>query len=130
MFEKRRYLGIITGEVITAGQGATAVEIAKLMKDNDIGIIVIMDGDTVVGTVSERDIVRSIGSPGKELGSVKAGDIMTKEVVSIEIKEGMNRIYQALMKKKFRHLLVFDNRKLVGITSRRDLLDVITSQKR
>ena len=123
-----KYLGIITREVITADEGKSAVEIAKLMKIHDIGVIIIMKNNNVAGIISERDITRRVVAENLNPESVTAKDIMTKNVVSVELKEGLNKLYKTLCEIKFRHLVIMDQGKLIGITSRRDLLDGLSKR--
>jgi len=127
---KEKLLGIITRDVVTADENASAQEIAHLMRDHNIGVVVIVNGDKIIGVVSERDLTRRVVAENLLPENVKASEVMTREVVSVELKDGLNRIYQALCEIKFRHLLVTDQDKLIGITSRRDLLDNLVSGKR
>jgi len=127
MFRKNKYLGIITGDVVTASEDTPARDIARMMKDNDIGVVVIVNGDKVTGVVSERDITRRVVAEGLLPDEVKTVDFMTKKVITVDIKEGLNKIYQTLCEIKSRHLIIVDGDKLVGITSRRDMLDVLSS---
>lgn len=128
MNNKRKYLGIITRDVVTASEEATAWDLARLMRENDIGVVVIVRGDEVVGIVSERDITRRVVAEKISPLDIKAKDFMTKEVVSVELREGLNKIYQVLCESKFRHLIIMDRGKLMGITSRRDLLEGLSSK--
>jgi len=130
MAVKSKYLGIITREIIWAKEDATAYEIAKIMKDNNVGIVVIMRNEEIAGIVSERDITRRVVAQRIAPESIQAKDFMTKEVVTVEFKEGLNKIYQKLCEINFRHLLITDNGKLVGITSRRDLLDALAAKNK
>lgn len=127
---KEKYLGIITKNVVTASEYATAGEIARLIRDNDIGVVVIVREEKVVGIVSERDLVRRVVANNLPIEEVKAKDFMTKEVISVQLKEGLNKLYQKLCEVQFRHLLVLDKDKLIGITSRRDLLDGLSAIKK
>jgi len=127
---KEKLLGIITRDVITANEDTSACDVARIMKEHNIGVVVIAEEGKVVGVVSERDLTRRIVAENLLAGDIKVRDIMTREVVAVELKEGLNRIYQALCEIKFRHLLVMDHQKLVGITSRRDLLDNLVARKR
>ncbi len=129
MFRKK-YLGIITKNVVTASEDTAAGEIARIMRDNDIGVVVILREEQVVGIVSERDIARRVVANNLPIEEVKVKDFMTKEVVSVQLKDGLNKLYQKLCEVKFRHLLVLDKDKLIGITSRRDLLDGLSSIKK
>ncbi|MBF0494881.1 MAG: CBS domain-containing protein [Candidatus Omnitrophica bacterium] len=127
---RRKYLGIITGEVVTAGEDTSVKDAAMLMRENNIGIIVILNDEKVVGTVSEREITRSIAAEGLSAAETKCGEIMNKDVVSTQIKDGLNKLYQMLCECKCRHLIVLDGERLVGITSRRDMLDALSNKKK
>ncbi|MEI8096974.1 MAG: CBS domain-containing protein [Candidatus Moraniibacteriota bacterium] len=110
-----------TRDVIVAQEDSTAVEIARLMVENDIGSVVIMRGEVLAGIVSERDLARRVLA--KDLpGSTKASCYMTKDLVTTELKEGIDKIYQILCSSHFRHLPILENGKLVGIASQRDVL--------
>lgn len=128
MFRKNKYLGIITGDVVTAGPGENALNLARLMKKNGIGVVVIVENGDVKGTVSERDIVRGVVAAGMPVDKAIAGDFMTKDVIAVQIKDGLNNIYKTLCEMKFRYLVVLDDKELVGITSRKDLLDVLVKK--
>ena len=112
----------LTRGVVVAGPEATAMEIAGLMKESDIGAVVIMEGDRIAGIVSERDIVRRIVADGKDASCAKASEFMTANVMTADYKDGLKKIYEILCSVKFRHLPIVDNGKLVGIASQRDLL--------
>ncbi|MDD5080782.1 MAG: CBS domain-containing protein, partial [Candidatus Omnitrophica bacterium] len=90
---KKKYLGIINREVVTAAPDTTAVDIANLMVENDIGVIVVMDKGVVKGIISERDITRRIVAKNVDPKNTLASDFMTKEVLSVEISDGLNVIY-------------------------------------
>jgi len=108
--------------VIVAKEDATALELACLMEGNNIGAVVILDGERVVGIVSERDVVRRVVSKGLSPDKVHAKDFMTKDVKAAEFKDGIDKIYETLCVTHFRHLPIMDNGKLVGIASQRDVL--------
>lgn len=126
--EKGKYLGIITRDVVSATEESTAREIAHLMRDHDIGAVVIMKDDKVAGIVSERDITRRVVASDLPAKDTQAKDFMTRDVLTVDLKEGLNKIYQTLCEINFRHLLILDNDKLIGITSRRDLLDALSAK--
>lgn len=127
MKERERFLSIITKNVITASEKDTAREIACLMKKNNVGVVVILKNGKVAGIVSERDISRRIVAEGLSC-DVSVQDFITKKVLTVDLKEGLNKIYQTLCEIDFRHLPVVDNGRLIGITSRRDLLDVLSGK--
>ncbi|MFC1703512.1 CBS domain-containing protein [Candidatus Omnitrophota bacterium] len=108
--------------VIIAAEKDNAVHIAKLMEEYDIGAVVILRGEKLVGLVSERDLARRVIAKGLSPQKVHAKDFMTTKVVTAEFKDGIRKIYQTLCNVKFRHLPIMDKGKLVGIASQRDVL--------
>ena len=75
----------------------------------------------MVGIISERDIVYKIVAQGKPYEQSKAHEIMTRNVVSINLEDGFDAIYEQIKKISFRHLPVKKAGKVVGIISLRDL---------
>jgi len=128
--KREKYLGIITADVVTASEEASAFEIACMMDKHNIGAVVVMSGEKVMGIISERDIARKVVAKKLCLDTTKAKDFMTKDAFCAELKDGLNAIYKTLCEMKFRHLVMLDNGKLIGITSRRDLLDGLSGVKR
>ena len=122
MEKQRAFSIIISRGVIGAGENDTATYASKLMDENNIGAIVIMKGEKLVGIVSERDIVRKVVALGLEPDTTKIKDFMTRNVVAADMENGLNNIYQTLCKSKFRHLPIMHKGKLVGIASQRDVL--------
>ena len=128
--DKAKYLGIISKNIVTADENATAKDIALLIKEHGIGAVVIMNDKKLVGIISERDLVTRVLANNLPPDTTLAKDIMTKDVVTVDFKEGLNKIYQTLCEITFRHLIITDGETLVGITSRRDLLDALACKKK
>ena len=119
--EKKRFNLILTKEIITADENTTVPDMVSLMVKFNIGAVVIMRGEKLVGIVSERDIVRRVVGKHLSLKTTKAKDFMTKKVVTAELSEGFANIRQKLFNLKFRHLPIINKGKLVGIASQRDI---------
>ncbi len=128
--DKAKYLGIISKHIVSAEENATARDIALLIKEHGIGAVVIMNDKKLVGIISERDLVTRVIASNLPPDTTLAKDIMTKDVVTVDFKEGLNKIYQTLCEITFRHLVITDGETLVGITSRRDLLDALACRKK
>ncbi|MDD5069146.1 MAG: CBS domain-containing protein [Candidatus Omnitrophica bacterium] len=125
--EKKRAFGMILSRgVIVAGENSTVLHVSNLMVEENIGAVVIIRGEKVVGIVSERDIVRRVVHKNLSSKKTKAKDIMTTNVVTAEFKDGLDKIYQTLCNVKFRHLPITDNGDLVGMASQRDVLYSLT----
>jgi len=121
---------ILSRGVIVADEDTSALDIARLMQEHNIGAVIIMRGEQVVGIVSERDIARRVTANELPSKTTKAKDFMTKQVVTAEFKDGLDKIYEILCNLKFRHLPIMDNGKLVGIASQRDVIDSLLANKK
>lgn len=129
MKKQRAFSMSLTRGVIIAHENSTAKRVAELMTKHNIGAVVIMKGEKLVGIVSERDITRRVVAAGLP-GITRAKRFMTKDVVTADFKQGLDKIYQILCHAKFRHLPIVDGKKLVGIASQRDVLYGVTPKKR
>ena len=99
----------------------TVYECAKKMNLLGIGALLVMEDDKLIGIVSERDIIRKVISCNCEVGKFKVADIMTTELVTVTPSTSVAEAMQLVTKKRFRHLPVIENGKLIGIISIGDL---------
>lgn len=97
-------------------------EIAKLMRDQDIGAVPIGENDRLVGMVTDRDIVCRGLADGRDCGSMKARDVMTAGIVYCRAEEDIEDAIHLMEDKKIRRLPVIDkNKRMVGILSLGDI---------
>ncbi|MDP1629855.1 MAG: CBS domain-containing protein [Caulobacter sp.] len=108
--------------VFTAGPGETIGGIAALLHSRRVGAMIVVDGETVVGIVSERDIVRMVAEEGAgALG--RAVDVcMTRDVVFATMDETVDALLSRMTGRRIRHLPVMRDDRLVGIVSIGDLV--------
>lgn len=113
---------IMTRDVITASPAASVKDLAKLLIRNQISGAPVVDGKgRLVGIVSEADIV------GKSPKRVK--NLMTKQVQSVEEDTPVEEIARLMMTYKINRLPVVNEKKLVGIVSRSDIVGAIALGK-
>ena len=118
------------GEVYTLAPDATVFDALALMAKVNTGAVLVMDGGNVAGILSERDCVRKVELDGKSVKSTKVTEIMTSKVVYIEVSQPLEECMALMIDKNIRHLPVFDNGKLLGLISVRDVLkEVVDVQK-
>lgn len=109
--------------IVTARPDATVAEVARTLKAERIGAIVITDdGGRVVGILSERDIVRALPEHGAGLLDKRVADLMTREVVSCSPEDDLDHIRREMTGGRFRHIPVIEDGKLVGIVSIGDIV--------
>lgn len=97
----------------------------KLLADKDVGALMVMDGDRLVGIFSERDYTRKIALAGKASKDTSVRDIMTANVLSVSPSTRTRDCMALMSQKKIRHLPVVDGGKVLGMISIRDIMDDI-----
>src|SRR5687767_12318563 len=116
---------IMTKDVVTCATDATIVEVAQLMKTEDIGPVLIVDNEssnTLVGIVTDRDIVIKVIADGQDVNSTRVGDVMSKKLVTCRADDDVDVAMKAMAQFQLRRIpVVEDNMRLVGIISQADL---------
>jgi CBS domain-containing protein len=118
------------GGLFALAPDATVFEALELMAKDNVGAVLVMDGENVAGILSERDCVRKLDLEGKAAKSTKISEIMTSKVIYIEASQPLEECMALMIDKNIRHLPVFDNGKMLGLVSVRDVLkEVVDVQK-
>ena len=119
-------------EYISFGPESIISEIADSMDLKNIGAVPILDENNILlGVVSERDIVRRCVKNGRDPDLVTAADIMTTEIVSIDLKMSSDIAMKIMGENNIRHLPVVDSEnKLINFISHRDLIGSVRSSTR
>jgi CBS domain-containing protein len=114
---------VMTKNVMTATKQTPLKEIAKLMKDENVGIIPVVDEQhRLLGVVTDRDIVTRLLAQGKDISSAKAEDVMTDDIEAVTPDESIHDVLSAMGDKHVRRVPVVDkNDRLLGIISLSDL---------
>ncbi len=118
------------GDVFGIHPDATVYAALQLMAKHNSGALLIMDGDEMVGILSERDCVRKVDLQGKNANNTRVSEIMTRDVISVNCDQTVEECERVMMEKGIRHLPVYDGDKLAGFLSVRDVLrEVIEMQQ-
>jgi CBS domain-containing protein len=112
--------------VVTIPRGTTVGQAAQLLSTRKIGAVVISDdGKTVAGIVSERDIVRELGSKGASCMTDLVDDLMTSKIISCTRTETSDEVLAKMTAGRFRHMPVLEGNEMVGLIS---IGDVVKAQ--
>lgn len=111
---------IMTSPVHTTSIDHTFAEVAGVLHEHSVASVIVMDGETVAGIVTERDLV-NIVSDGLDPAKTPLADRLTRELVTIEPRTDISDAAAIMAERKIRHLPVLDGTSLVGIVSIRDL---------
>jgi CBS domain-containing protein len=110
-------------EVIAVAPHATVLDAAQLLHKHRIGALLVMDRtDQLVGIVSERDIVAAISELRNEALNMPVARVMSGEVVVCSPRDTVEHLMTVMTERRFRHLPVVDNGKIVGIVSIGDVV--------
>ena len=116
---------IMTQEVVTCTPEHTIVDVARLMKSEDIGPVLVVDNEanrTLVGIVTDRDLVLKVIAEGHDPKTTKVGDAMSKKLVTCRADDDVEIAMQAMAQFQLRRIpVVEDNMRLVGIISQADV---------
>jgi CBS domain-containing protein len=117
-----RVSDVMTKQVVYLPTETMLDEAARVMKEADIGDVVVTDGATLAGMLTDRDIVVRAVAERADPGTTTIGSIITREVVMIEQHSTASEAAALMRERNIRRVLVCDNdRKLVGIISLGDL---------
>jgi len=110
-------------DVVTVRPDQTISEVAKILSERRIGAVVVSGGDgRIEGIVSERDIVRVVGSEGASVLDRPASSIMTSDVRVCREENTINEMMEIMTAGRFRHLPVEKMGRLDGIVSIGDVV--------
>lgn len=106
---------------------ATVYEAIERMATHGVGALVVMDGERLVGMLSERDYARKVILQGKSSRDTRVAEIMTAEVITTDEQKTVNDCMQLMTRHRIRHLPVVQDGRVVGMLSIGDLVKAIIS---
>jgi CBS domain-containing protein len=116
-------------EVWSIGRGATVFEALQTLADKNVGALVVVEGDRVVGIVSERDYARKIILLDRDSRATTVQDIMTSEVRTITREHSVSECMTLITDLHIRHLPVVDGERLVGLISVGDVVKAVMAEQ-
>lgn len=117
-------------EVYSVTSNETVYEALTVMSMHNTGAVLVMSEDKLEGIVSERDCVRKVDLVGKNAKTTKVSEIMTAKVITIDAGQDLEKCMNLMIDNNIRHLPVYDNGKLMGLISVRDMLKEVVDYQR
>ena len=111
---------IMTTNPVTCPTDAKIADVARLMKDRDIGNVIVLEGETVTGIVTDRDIVVRGIAEGRD-GQSAIGEITTRDLVTLAPDDDVKKAVEVMRTQAIRRLPVVEKGRAVGIVSLGDL---------
>ena len=96
-----------------------------LLAKLEVGALLVMQDGKLQGVVSERDYTRKVALQGRNSKEMTVAEIMTRDVITVTPQTGTRDCMSLMSHKKFRHLPVVDDGKVLGLISIRDIMDDI-----
>lgn len=111
----------MTKDPICLDSGAPVIDAAKAMRDSDIGPVIVLEGGSICGIVTDRDIALRVVAEGKDGRDVKLGEICSKNPTTVTPDDGITDALRLMKEKAVRRLPVVENGRPVGIVAIADL---------
>ena len=100
---------------------SSLADAARLMRDNDIGFVVVRDGDSVCGVVTDRDLVIRGLAEGADPASTTLASVYSEEIVQVSADDSVEKAISLMSDKAIRRIPVMEDGEVVGVVSLGDL---------
>lgn len=117
-------------DLISIATDATVLDAIKIMADKAVGSLLVMDGDKLLGIVTERDYARKVIVKGRSSETTAVSEIMTAEVLTATMQQTVNDCMTIMTERRIRHLPVVDDGMVIGMISIGDLVQAIISDQK
>jgi CBS domain-containing protein len=115
---------IMTGAAVTDRPDDTLDEAASKMWKQQTGSLLVMEGEDLVGILTERDVLKAVAT-GVNTKETRVSEVMTKDLITVGPQTSLREAAKVMADRWIRHLPVMDGGKVVGVVSQRDLAGVL-----
>jgi CBS domain-containing protein len=116
-------------EVWSVPPDATVYDALRLLDERDIGALLVIRGEQLVGILSERDYARKVALKGKTSMKTPVSEIMTEKVVVVEPERTIEQAMAIMTDRRLRHLPVVEDDQVIGLVSIGDLVKEIIADR-
>ncbi len=110
------------GDVLMVAPDTTVLEAARMMNERGVGSVLVMEGGTLAGIFTERDLMRRVVAVDRLPGATRVGDVMTSSLVTCTPDATMQDCGTVMSDRRIRHLPVLGDDGVVGVVTTGDLL--------
>jgi CBS domain-containing protein len=115
--------------IIAVSPDSTVFDALQTLAENNIGAVLVMEDDDLVGILSERDYARQVILKGKTSRDTPVREIMTTSVVCVHPEQSIGQCMALMTDKRFRHLPVMANDRLLGVLSIGDVVKALLDEQ-
>ena len=116
-------------QIFSIAPGAAVLEAVRLMAERHVGALLVMEGETLSGIVSERDYARKVILMGRSSADTPVRDIMTSAVITVQPETPVEKCMQIMTERRVRHLPVTEGGRVVGMISIGDLVKAVIAEQ-
>jgi len=117
-------------EIWSVGPDATVYAAIELMAEKGVGALIVIDNNSPVGILSERDYARKVILQGRSSRDTAVREIMTSRLIHTSPDRDVEECMNLMTRNKIRHLPVMDGNSLVGVVSIGDLVKATISEQK
>ena len=114
-----------SGDIFSVSPNASVFDAVSLLAEKNVGALLVMDSDKLVGLLSERDYTRKVMLRGKRSRETTVAEIMSTDLKVVSPREAVQDCLRLMTDKRVRHLPVLDGEKVVGVISIGDLVKYV-----
>jgi CBS domain-containing protein len=120
--EKNQVRDVMTANPTTVTDSDSVLDVARIMRDQDTGVVPVVSGKKIIGLVTDRDIVVRVIAEGKEIKNARVSEVMTKQVRTVNEDASVREVLDMMSGAQIRRVPVVNrNNELVGIVSMKDI---------
>jgi CBS domain-containing protein len=113
----------------SVGPNTSVIECVRKMTTEKIGALIVMDGERLVGIFTERDALNKVLAVGLDPGKTKVSEVMTKDPYTIPPTTTVGEAMELVTKRRFRHLPIVKNGKVLAVLSSGDLTNWLVKDR-
>jgi CBS domain-containing protein len=118
-----------SADVVAVEPDQPVFEAVRKMDQHGVGAVLVMRGEVLVGILSERDYARKVVLLERSSHSTRVDQIMSTQVVTVELQQTVNHCMEVMTRRRFRHLPVVDDGRVVGVISIGDLVKAVIEEQ-
>lgn len=113
---------VMSKKILKVKKGTKVKKVADMMREKQVGSVLVAEGDSYAGIVTDADMVRRVMALGLDPNTTPVEKIMTSPLLAIEASRSVVDANDIMDQERVRHLGVIEDGKIIGIISVRDLL--------
>ena len=125
----RQVLQVKGNSICSVTPDVVVYEALKVMDENNVGALLVLEGGALVGIFSERDYARRVALKGKTSRGTLVREVMTEKVNCVAPSQSVQECMAMMTDKHIRHLPVMENSQLTGVISIGDVVKAIISEQ-